>query len=274
MVGIGNRQGWSLRMLLFAAALLAVASGAVHGDTIYVDASATGNDDGTTWQHAFTSLQSALSNAISGDEIWVVAGSYKPTAQSCIACGTPGARHETFLLPTGVRIFGGFAGGESSLAERDPEVNQTILSGDIGTVDDPNDNAYHVVTAYHVSVGTVLSGFTITGGNADDANPGGSIEAFGGGVLIVGDAVTASSPQITRCRIIGNTALGGGAGAFVTGRDGDPVRIVNCEFAGNIVENGVGAGVAIGGSYPSVPVHLTNCVLYGNAATGNTAGVK
>jgi len=54
---------------------------------------------GDTWTNACT-LQTALSKAISGNEIWVKAGVYYP--------GTN--RADTFTLKNGVVVLGGFPG--------------------------------------------------------------------------------------------------------------------------------------------------------------------
>lgn len=59
-----------LALALFAALPATVG----NGDTIYVDKQATGAHDGTSWQDAFTELQSALDVVSSGDEIWVAEG--------------------------------------------------------------------------------------------------------------------------------------------------------------------------------------------------------
>ena len=45
-----------------------------------MDVEATGNSTGVNWENAFVTLDMALTIAISGDEIWVAAGIYKPTS--------------------------------------------------------------------------------------------------------------------------------------------------------------------------------------------------
>ena len=95
---------------------------------IYVDQAAPGPlQDGSTWEQAFTDLQVALTAAQTGNQIWVAEGVYTP--------GPSGNRLSTFLLKNGVAVYGGFAGGESSLEDRDREENPTILSGDIDNND-------------------------------------------------------------------------------------------------------------------------------------------
>ena len=121
-----------------------------------------------SWANACT-LQTALTSAVSGDEIWVAAGTYKPTT------GTD--RSATFQLKNGVAIYGGFAGTETARDQRNPVANLTILSGDIDnndsqtpiitdltTVTGNTTNSYHVVTG---ATGATLDGFTITAGNAN-----------------------------------------------------------------------------------------------------------
>ena len=140
---------------------------------IYVKWDATGANDGTSWDDAYTDLQDALATAVSGDEIWVAAGIYIPTSIST-------DREATFQLIEGVDVYGGFAGTETILDERDPETNVTILSGDIDNNDSQtpiitdittatgnNENSYHVVSG---SDGATLDGFTITAGNANSVD--------------------------------------------------------------------------------------------------------
>jgi predicted outer membrane repeat protein len=134
----------------------------------YVNAAATGTHTGTSWATAYNDLQSAFTAATAGDTIWVAKGTYYPTL---IAGSGSDVRDKTFFLKSGVKYFGGFAGTEVAFSNRDSSkiltTNVTILSGDIGTVGDSTDNAYHVVLGVGVGTATAFDGFKIMNGNAN-----------------------------------------------------------------------------------------------------------
>ena len=77
---------------------------------LHVDRGATGAGDGTSWGDAFTDLQAALEAAVPGDEVWVATGVY-----------------EAIQVSEGVSYYGGFAGGETDLAERDLVSSPTVI---------------------------------------------------------------------------------------------------------------------------------------------------
>ena len=148
-------------VLVFVILGLALSTGPAAADRYFVDQPVNGgNGNGSDWPNAFEDLQDALDVAIVGDEVWVAAGTYVPTAQT----DPTDARSATFELVDGVAIFGGFSGGETSLEQRnpDPVTNGCVLDGFDGA-----SNVYHVVTAEDVDDGTVLDGFTVTRGVAD-----------------------------------------------------------------------------------------------------------
>ncbi len=126
---------------------------------------------------------------------------------------------------------------------------------------------------------TVLSGFTITGGNANGSPPdddgGGmfnyngssptvtnctfsdnSASFFGGGMR----NANSSSPTVTNCTFEGNTADRGGG--MSNGASSSPT-VTNCTFSGNIATIG-GAVANFGPGMPSNPT-LRNCVLWGDS---------
>jgi len=96
------------------------------GSIIYVDAYATGSDNGMSWASAYTDLQDALARAANdcGSEIWVAKGIYSPGDSTT----------DTFTIPDDVKVYGGFAGNETSKDDRDYVANKTYLSGYSGTV--------------------------------------------------------------------------------------------------------------------------------------------
>ena len=120
----------SLHFLLGALFFLS----AIHlsGQTVYVDATASGANDGTSWENAYTSLQDALGNVTEGQSIWIAAGDYKPGAAG-------DAEETTFLIGTAINVYGGFAGTESAIDERDVATNVTTLNGDLNGDDTAGD---------------------------------------------------------------------------------------------------------------------------------------
>jgi hypothetical protein len=280
-----------------AALLCALVAARASGDVIYVRAGATGSNNGSTWSNAFTSLQSGLALASSGDQIWVAAGTYKPSAAA--------DRGLSFVLVDGVAIYGGFAGSEATLGERDPAVNLTALSGDIGAAGNPTDNSYHVVRAgATVTSSAVLDGFTVSGGRADGAFPdnrGGGISCEGGSptfslLILSGNhaadrggaaRVDSGSPSFSDCTFLSNSAGSFGGGGLSAGVVGTLV-VSRCRFQGNTVGNSTGGGAIhtsnatvvsnslITGNSPHAIVFaqqgnsLTNCTVAGNSGYGVT----
>jgi hypothetical protein len=92
----------------------------------YVNGAAIGSNDGSSWVNAYTDLQAALAAAVSGDEIWVAAGTYKPTATT--------NRSVSFALKNGVGVYGGFLGNEASRGDRNPQCHdlRDIGAGETG----------------------------------------------------------------------------------------------------------------------------------------------
>jgi hypothetical protein len=213
--------------------------------------------NGNTWATAYGNLQTALSAAPAGSEIWVAQGTYKPTNTSI--------KTISFNIPSGGIVYGGFVGTEVSLSQRNFTTNQTILSGEIGSPAITTDNSYHVVAFDGANNTTRLDGFTITSGNANytasayNGFPSSAILPVtvndGGGIALD----NGSSPTIANCRIINNRAIIG-AGLFAT--NGSTPTVMNCFFMGNEATFG-------GGAY-----HLGSNAVYrnvlfaGNKATG------
>jgi hypothetical protein len=124
---------------LLACALMIWTVGAAAGKTLYVDARASGLENGSSWVDAYVRLQDALAEAASGGrpvEIRVARGTYRPDQG---ASQIPGSVHEAFELLDGVSLRGGYAGpGTADPNTREIPAHPTILSGDLQSDDEPN----------------------------------------------------------------------------------------------------------------------------------------
>ena len=212
--------------------------------TIYVDAAAAGNNNGSSWTGAYTDLQDALNNPCPGfTEIWVATGTYKPTSSN--------DRTAHFTMQNGIAIYGGFAGNETMLSQRDWANNPSILSGDIGTLENSTDNSYHVIfNGSGINNTAILDGFTISHGNADGIGD----QEHGGGIFNDN-----ASPTIRFCKLINNMANKRGGGIYNKG--GAP-KIELCEIENNVADLGGGAA-----NYNGSTATFFRCGFWTNTAT-------
>ncbi len=255
---------------------------ACGGGVICVDASAAGAATGLSWTDAYTSVVTALnwtnvhSNTVY--EIWVAEGVYYPWT----APNPTQNRYGAFVIDhDNVRLYGGFAGNESTRDQRNWRAHPTVLSGDIDANDwntDTNaiaetwndivgDNAYHVLYLQGgetpISKNTVIDGFIVTAGLAD-ADPAHTPQDSGGGLYC---GTRACSPTLTNVIFSGNRG-GWGGGMFALGWEGvSNPTLMNVTFSGNRASFGGGgmASLSFLAGGESNPV-LTNTLFVGNQA--------
>ena len=176
---------------------------------IYVDAingSATGSGFGN-WGNSMKHLQDAIQIAkdFPGNyEIWVAQGTYFPDLSS----NNPSwlnDRSKSFNMLDNMEILGGF---DQLLAPtkllRNPDLYETVLSGDINTSGVNTDNSYHVIYNVNVSSSALLDGFTVTLAYGDiwGQNRGGGMYNY------------SSSPIIKNCTFIHNETTDRGGGVI------------------------------------------------------------
>ncbi len=267
--------------------LIVLWSISAQATTYYVKTGGNNSSAGTSWSTAKADLQNALNISSVGDEIWIAAGTYKPTLDPSTGTASGSTRDYSFYLDKNIEIYGGFAGTETLLSQRNSTSNPVILSGDIGTVGSSSDNCYHVFITEGLSSAAVLDGITITGGKANgsysnitysgqnyyrDGGGGmsnyassptlthvtisGNTAEYGGGIEIF----SSSSPTLTNVTISGNTATSRGGGMFI--HDPSSTTLINVTISGNT------AGLSGGGiENLSSSSTLTNVTISGNTAS-------
>lgn len=246
-----------------------------------VNYAATGANTGTTWTDAFTTLDAALTAAMTGDEIWVARGTYSPGTTST---------SDSFALKDAVDVYGGFLGYEGSLDDRDPELNPTVLDG--------ADTCFHVLTCSGTSpVICEVDGFVIQNGNAS----GSGADATGAGALITAAASNQGKKVTFRnCRFIDNSAATEGGAVYVSrytttsftdcvfetntsGSNGGAIfgvrftliTMLRCEFSTNSTSGtGVGQGggaVFLTTSVTSETASISDCIFNDNSTPATSS---
>jgi hypothetical protein len=256
-----RRTGWMLNVAVLATAVSALA------DVHYVDANSTNaTPPYISWATAAANIQDAVDAAVAGDEIVVTNGIYA----------------------TGGRAMDGV----TNRVLIDKPVTVRSVNGPLFTAIDGG----HAVRCVYLANSTILSGFTLTNGNALGPYP-----SAGGGALCESPTAVISNCVVTSnradsaggvfagalyyCTLSGNSAEGGGGAwnstldnctlsgnSAVWGSGGGAIGCMlnNCTLTGNSARPGdFGHGGNGGGAYGST---LNNCTLTGNSAVSGGGG--
>lgn len=230
---------------------------------IHVDYSATGSNTGECWDNAYTSLQTALDNASTGDVIWIAGGTYKPSHN--LSGNVPSNMEDaTFDMSIkNLSVYGGFAGTESTLSQRDLSItaNTTYLSGNNGS--SVQDKSHHVVYRKDADGLLTLDGLHIREGYAD----GNSSEGHGA-ALYVTTSLTTDEIRLTHLTLENNYSENGGA--FWVGYAIEAI-VKNSSFNDNISAS-IGAAITMT-THPNSSLTISDGSAFNNnqAATGGGA---
>jgi hypothetical protein len=250
---------------------------------IYVNTTATGANNGTTWTDAFASLDAAITAFTTVNEIWVAAGTYKPT-------GT--ARTSTFLMKNALKMYGGFNGTETLLSQRNSKINISTLSGDVNGNDNATitaaettrqDNLYHVISVRGNTKDVTIDGFTITGGNANGGTQttgAGNLQFYHtrGGAIYINPYTTGDNATIyaTNCVFEKNSGSDTGvvspyyAGGVLT--QSYTANLDSCIFRNNF--SGTNAQILYAGTNAYswyATGQITNCLFNNNTSTSGAS---
>ena len=258
--------------------------------TYHVTAEATSGGDGLSWAQAIT-LENALSLAKAGDEIWVKG--YEDITGHIYKAPKGG-----FVLPSGVGMYGGFAGDETiknnlpTGRHKYQMKYQTALVGDIDTNDKASqqliiypenttrfDNATHVltlqmgVTQDNTNDGnkpTIVSGFLIAAGNAKGANT--SANGRGGGIYVVNNSNDGNAQsrffRISQCNFANNYGMRGGAIYVDNSCTNQQSAISYCSIFNNVAGKRGASDNEGGGMWLDGTATVYNCNINNNTNGG------
>lgn len=198
----------------------------------YVSVGGTG--DGGSWATATGDLNWALNTALAAHntfgtwpEVWVAQGTYYGDTTSEYA----------FTMVEGIYAYGGFAGTETDLSQRDFYAHPTYLDG--------QNSRTVLYQPANFSEATLWDGFTIQNGYSSNN---------------VGGAYLRSGAYLYDCRIINNTGLNTG------GVVASSAVIDNCQFSGNVSTGTSNYNDYGGGALRSSYSRIRHCTFTHNRA--------
>ncbi|MBK8808491.1 MAG: hypothetical protein IPO21_18405 [Bacteroidales bacterium] len=257
------------KYLFLLAGCMFLSLGVLGQKIVFVNAKATGNNDGSTWENAYIHIQDAINNAANagGGDVWVAAETYIPVSDRDGNFDVADKRTFCFVLRKNVRVYGGFVGSELKFSQRNHYKNVTILSGEIG-LEGFDDNCYSIVcTDGNLTKSSILNGFTITGASSN-ANGGGALLTGGtieyctfiSNYAANGAALHATNAVIRKCELKFNRATQNAGGAYLINS-----KLDSCTIRNNSAINGAGVY--------SENSTVSSSTVYENTASGNGGGL-
>ena len=231
---------------------------------LFVNATATGVNDGSSWIDAFTDLQDALAVADTDQEIWMAAGTYKPHISDRIVFFE--------ITKNGTTIYGGFNGTETQLSQRDFRTNETILSGDLLGNDNTNivlneatrsDNSGKII--YVNANDFILDGITLS--DAEGYITGDSFYDSGAALI---KQIDKNNLTIENCILKNNTAYRVGA-IYAPSNYSGFFKFTNTVFSNNVASYGSSFYIPANNNV-NLNVAVINCLFNDNIAI-NVGGV-
>lgn len=218
-------------LAVIAGLLVALAAATCTATVWYVKEGSSGN--GTSWNNAFGTVEEGLGAASAFDEVWVAAGTYQSVDP------------EYEVYPA-VRLYGGFAGTETSRDDRDWATNETVLYSRWIYVggDDPF---------------TCVDGFTILAPKAIYLIENATIshcKIVGRYNSSYGDLINIEGPAKFVNNLVTDNSSSQSGTSVIKVWYGQDVRIVNNTIAGNSYDTAVFAADSDG-------VYLSNNIIVG-----------
>lgn len=222
---------------------------------VFVKSNNSTNGNGSTWTNATRELADALSAARSNtaiQEIWVTSGTYLPLYDALSGCTGAELRNRSFVIPGGVKVYGGFAGNETAVTQRSSSAAPSVLEGDLGLTGDTLFKVFHVAMMINNAAGATLDGFTLRNGYANSTTfniiNGHTVSHNDAGALFI---LQSNNVNVKQCRFENNYGIACGA-VKMANTSG---TISNSVFTQNRGQNTGALGVV---SQSSVTVENTN----------------
>jgi len=240
---------------------------------LYVSNRGNDDNDGGSWENAMRSIIQAINRASQINlaetqtycsmEIWVAEGTW--------------SEGEKIIVPLYVRLYGGFAGNETDISQRDTNINKTIIDGENGYECVRN---LGLLDSFHITKGKgQFAGIYNYGTVANCEIYNNTSEYEGGGIFNRGTVINSSvysnissnqgggvfnyNATIKNSRIYNNTSALEGGGVYNTYNS----ILVSCEIYKNQSHADGGGAYNIGNS------EIESCLVYENHTKSRSGGI-